>query len=357
MKTTQKKLSEMGLFVYEQVERGRKPYVNIPQRGLGNVQFDKKQRMLALGDKSSKRYYMNVAHTRKFMQTMLVATYCKQLVDESKHAAIRELYYACKRSVAGTKDNTFEDQSESDPIVEDLEVSLDVLREQLNLTADRRGYLYGDITLKDGRDSFNCARLGRGGWSVPGTVEEIEVGDCTADYILAVETAAMADRLIEEKFAQKNRALIVATQGQAPRAVRRLLYRLHNEQKLPIIVFTDGDPWGWYIYSTIKHASINLAYLSERLSIPDARFVGMTMRDIETYGLQKVTERLKETDKARIKDLLAYEWFSHKAWQNELDLCKKLGVRIEQQALANKSLEFVAKKYLPDKIERKDFLP
>jgi DNA topoisomerase-6 subunit A len=33
------------------------------------------------------------------------------------------------------------------------------------------------------------------------------------------------------------------------------------------------------------------------------------------------------------------------------------GVRIEQQALANKSLDFVAKKYLPEKMEKEDFLP
>jgi len=33
------------------------------------------------------------------------------------------------------------------------------------------------------------------------------------------------------------------------------------------------------------------------------------------------------------------------------------GVRIEQQALASKSLEFVAEKYLPEKIKANDLLP
>jgi len=32
------------------------------------------------------------------------------------------------------------------------------------------------------------------------------------------------------------------------------------------------------------------------------------------------------------------------------------GARIEQQALASKSLEFVAKEYLPGKISRKEFI-
>ena len=351
------KLEQFGKTVYNQIQKGRSPYMKIPQRGLGNVSFDKKSRMLVLGNKYSKRYYMNVAHTRKFMQTLLVASYCRRLVEEGRHAGIRELYYALKHTITGTRENTFEDQVESNAIAEDIEVSLDLLREQLNLTADRRGYLYGDILIRDGEDEFNASRLGRGGWAVPGTVEDIAFPEVNAEYILVVETAAMADRLIEEKFAQKNGALIIACQGQAPRGVRRLINRLHIEKKLPVIVFTDGDPYGWYIYSTIKQGSMNLAYLSKRLSVPDSVFVGMTMHDIDHYSLRSVTEKLKATDKSRIKELKSYEWFKHKKWQKELNLCLKLGVRIEQQALANKSLEFVAKEYLPEKIEHKNFLP
>ena len=357
MNKVTEKLEQFGLSVYEQINKERSPFLKIPQRGLSNVSFDEKNRMLTLGNKASKRYYLNVAHTRKFMQTVLVASYCRRLVEEGRHAGIRELYYALKHSISGTRENTFDDQTESNAITEDIEVSLDLLREQLNLTADRRGYLYGDVLIRDGEDEFNASRLGRGGWAVPGTVEDIEFPEVNAEYMLVVETAAMADRLIEEKFAQKNGALIVACQGQAPRGVRRLIQRLHFENKLPVIVFTDGDPYGWYIYSTIKQGSMNLAYLSKRLSVPDAVFVGMTMKDIEVYNLKSVTERLKATDKSRIKELKSYEWFKHKKWQKELDLCLKLGVRIEQQALANKSLEFVAKEYLPEKIEHKNFLP
>ncbi len=357
MNEVTEKLEQFGLSVYEQINKERSPFLKIPQRGLSNVSFDEKNRMLSLGNKASKRYYLNVAHTRKFMQTILVASYCRRLVEEGRHAGIRELYYALKHSISGTRENTFDDQTESNAITEDIEVSLDLLREQLNLTADRRGYLYGDVLIKDGEDEFNASKLGRGGWAVPGTVEDIEFPEVDAEYMLVVETAAMADRLIEEKFAQKNGALIVACQGQAPRGVRRLIQRLHFENKLPVIVFTDGDPYGWYIYSTIKQGSMNLAYLSKRLSVPDAVFVGMTMKDIEVYSLKSVTERLKATDKSRIKELKSYEWFKHKKWQKELDLCLKLGVRIEQQALANKSLEFVAKEYLPEKIEHKNFLP
>jgi len=83
----------------------------------------------------------------------------------------------------------------------------------------------------------------------------------------------------------------------------------------------------------------------------------MTMTDIKEYGLEKVTEKLKDLDKKRISELLQYPWFQKKEWRHELELMKRMGVRIEQQALASKSLEFVAEEYLPEKIGKKELLP
>ncbi len=350
-------LRKFGEEIYDQIMREENPAIKIPLRGKSNVFFDDSEKVIQLGDKFSKRHFLNVAHTKKFMQTLLVASYCRRLVEENKHAGIRELYYALKHTVEGSKENTFDDQNESNPIIEDIETALDILREELNLTADRRGYIYGDVVIRDGEDEFNASKLGRGGWAVPGTVEDIEFLNLNAEYILVIETAAMCDRLIEEKFAQNNNALLVACQGQAPRGIRRLVNRLHTEKKLPVYVFTDGDPYGWYIYSTLKQGSMNLAFLSRRLGVPDAKFIGMTMDDIDEYGLQKVTEKLKDMDKKRIGEIMEYEWFKNKEWQEQMKKCLKLGVRIEQQALANKSLAFVAKEYLPQKIENEVFLP
>jgi len=55
--------------------------------------------------------------------------------------------------------------------------------------------------------------------------------------------------------------------------------------------------------------------------------------------------------------MMQYDWFQNKPWQQELKTAISQKVRIEQQALANKSLEFVAKEYLPKKIKNKEFLP
>ncbi|MBN2518645.1 MAG: DNA topoisomerase IV subunit A [Candidatus Altiarchaeota archaeon] len=351
------RITKLGEEIQEEVDKGQNPHITMPAKGLGNVQFDEENQLLQLGDKKARRSFLNIAHSRKFMQTLLIASLCKRLVNADKHASIRELYYQLKHTIDKTKENTFEDQSESDPIIEDLERLLDVLREQLNLSADRKGYLYGNIKIVDAGDTINCMKLGRGGLGIPSNVEEIKFAEVNADFVLVIETAAMYERLIEEQFAKKNNAILVATQGQAARGVRRLVHRINEETKLPIIVFTDGDPYGYYIYSVLKMGSINLAYLSTDLGTPEAKFVGMTMTDISRYGLEKVTEKLKDLDIKRIKEETEYPWFKDKRWQMELKKMLKGGVRIEQQALANKSLEFVAKKYLPEKIAASDFLP
>ena len=352
-----KKLENIGKELIDDLEKNENPKITIPMRGLSNVYFDKKDKVIRLGDKKSSRSLLHVAHTKKFMQTTILAALCKKLLKSGKHASLREAYYQSKPSIADSKENTFEDQSESDPIIEDMETMLQVLREKLHLSADRRGYLYGKIQLEDRGDIIDCSKLGSGGFGLPSNVEEIKFKNVTADYVLVIETAAMFERLIEEKFAKKNNALLLATQGQAARGCRRMIQRLSSEAKLPVYVFTDGDPYGYYIYSVIKQGSINLAYLSDKFGTPSCKFLGMQMKDVKRYGLEKVTEKLKDLDVKRINEEMKYPWFQNAKWQDELKSMLKLNVRIEQQALAHKSLEFVADEYLPEKIEKMDFLP
>ena len=67
--------------------------------------------------------------------------------------------------------------------------------------------------------------------------------------------------------------------------MRRLLRRMHEELKLPVFVLLDNDPWGYYIYSVIKHGSINLAFESRRMAIPDAKFIGVSSFDYDRHDM------------------------------------------------------------------------
>ncbi len=357
-----KRIEQSAGSIVKEIETKKDPTFVTQQRGKSNVEFDEKKGLLRLGDKETERNFLNIGHARKFMQTMLVSSKTRDYLKENKTASIREIYYELKHTLGTSKENTFEDQGESDGCIVDLEHSVDTIREKLNLHANPKGTLYGDVTLRDkvhNNDIFNALKLGRGGWSIMSRIEpdEIEIKKVNAKYVLVIETAAMYERLIEEGFAKKQKAILVGTGGQAARGTRRLVHRLHTEAKLPVIVFTDGDPYGWYIYSVIKQGSMALAAHSDYLACPEAKYVGMTLDDVKEYGLENVTERMKDGDIKRAKEMMAYPWFQNKEWQEQLKKALTQKIRIEQQALANKSLEFVATEYLPKKIKKKQFLP
>ena len=151
--------------------------------------------------------------------------------------------------------------------------------------------MVGPITLVDSGDEIDCSRMGSGGYSIPSIVEPdvIQFKKCTAKFILHVEKDTVWQRFNEDKFWQKHNCILTHGGGQPPRGVRRLLNRLHNELKLPVYCLLDNDPWGYYIYSVIKQGSINLAFESQRMAIPDAKFLGL--RSQRLRALRAVAQR------------------------------------------------------------------
>jgi DNA topoisomerase VI subunit A len=357
MKNVKTELTALGEKIIKEIEKKENPNIDIPIRALSNVIFDKKTGQLGLGNKSSKRYFFNVAHAKKFMQTLMVAGFCKSLIDENIHASIRDMYYNLKRTLPDSNENTFDEQSESDPIIVDLEVAVDVLREQLHLTTDRKGIVAGNVIIEDRGDKIDWSKLGSGGWSIPSTVDEIGFKKVDADFVLVVEKNAGFERLHEDKFWQKKNCILIGTGGQPSRGTRLLIQRLNDEYKLPVYVFADADAYGVYIYSVIKSGSISLAHVSDRISTPSAKFIALTISDIYDYDLKKAIIKAKDVDIKRTKELMQYEWFKkNPRWQKELNLMLEKGVKAEIEDLSHKGLKFMSETYLPDKLKKGNFL-
>ena len=140
--------------------------------------------------------------------------------------------------------------------------------------------------------------------------------------------------------------------------MRRLLNRLHNELRLPIFCLLDNDPWGYYIYSVIKQGSINLAYESQRMAIPDAQFIGVRSRDFQRCHLSdSVKISLNETDRKRAKQIAEYPWFkNNKPWQQEIKLMLENGFKLEVESLISKDISYVTEIYTPQRLAAKDWL-
>ncbi|MEW5996950.1 MAG: hypothetical protein AB1657_05145 [Candidatus Micrarchaeota archaeon] len=172
-----------------------------------------------------------------------------------------------------------------------------------------------------------------------------------------VEKDALWQRLNEDRFWKKENCILVTPKGQASRGTRRLLRKL-ADKKLSVFVLTDCDAWGWYIYWTIKTGSMNLAYLGRDFSIPESRFLGVTMADIERHDfLKKLTINAKEIDLKRAEEMLGYPWINrHKEWVVELQKVLKTKKKLEQDALQGERLTFVGD-YVREKISKKMWLP
>ena len=125
--------------VVKSVDRGRAPYVDIPSRSLSNVRFSQSKRIIEMGSGTNRRELFNLAQARSYMQTLLVGTGCKQLIDQGKTTSIRGLFYLLKHTIEGTSEETFDTQDECDPVIEDMEVTLDAMREELHLYAKNAG--------------------------------------------------------------------------------------------------------------------------------------------------------------------------------------------------------------------------
>ncbi len=336
------------------------PHLDIPARSLSNVRYSPRKKIIEMGKNTNRRQLFNLSQAKSFMQTMLVASGATQLIEQGKSTSIRGLYYLLKHTIEGAKEETFAEQSECDPVIEDVEVLLASLREELHLYAQKRGDMVGDIVLLDSGDEIDCSRMGSGGYGIPSIVEPevIQFKKCNARFVLHVEKDTVWQRFNEDKFWRKHNCLLTHGAGQPPRGVRRLLYRLNNELKLPVYCLLDNDPWGYYIYSVIKQGSINLAFESKRMAVPAAKFLGLRSIDFKRCGLSdSVKIVLNDTDRRRAKQIAGYPWFAHKKpWQREIKKLLENGFKLEVEALISREISYVTEQYTPERLKNRDWL-
>jgi DNA topoisomerase VI subunit A len=357
---TQKKLLTLAETVTKSALSGREPRIDIPTRSRSNTIWNKKRRILQMGDAAQERQLFNLNQAKQFMQTLLHCATIKDLIGEDKTLSLRGMFYKSKHTVAGTKESTFDTQDESDPILEDIEVSLGALREELHIYAKKRGTMIGNITIIDNGDEIDCRRMGTGGYAIPGIVEPdvIQFKKCEAKFVLHVEKDTVWGRFNEDRFWEKHNCILTEGSGQPTRGVRRLLRRLNQELGLPIYCLLDCDPWGHYIYSVIKQGSISLAFESERMAVPDAKFIGIRSKDYKACNLpDDVKIDLSDTDIKRAKEIANYPWFQgHKGWEREIQTMLSNGFKMEVEGLISKAISYVTEEYVPQRLKDKDWL-
>ena len=355
-------IQDMAEKVRARILKHQKPTMTVPVRSLSNVRYGARGGYFKLNGARIERT-LTVNTVKTFAQTLRMMALSKMHIEEGKHSSKREAYYISKN----WGDARFGEQTESDSIMDDVEAMLGVNREQIHFRADEHGgSVSGELVVidkdrKTGRNiQIDCAKFGSGSYTVPSVVEHLKF-KTNAKFVLCVETSGTFERLVEEGYTARSRCILVAMGGVPSRSCRRFVRLLSDAHKIPVYVFTDGDPYGYFnIYRTFKVGSGNAAHLNEYFCVPKARFLGVTPQDITDFDLKDCTHPLQPTDIKRANDALKNDPFvkHHKEWQQAIHMMLKMGKRVEQQAFAKHGLDFVVTKYLPTKLRNKSkFLP
>lgn len=347
------------------IDAGQLPDIRLPVRSLENVTYDKARGYFELGDAEKVRT-LSVTTAKSFAQTLRLMATSRTMIEHNDFATKREVYYISKN----WGECRFDEQAESDATMDDIEAiaSLHGLsREQLRFYPESHGgSVAGRLTVIDRNPAtgatveVDCGNLGSGAYTIPRSVEHLSFRT-DAQFVLAIETGGMFQRLNNHRFWETSRCIIVEMGGVPTRATRRFIRRLSDTQKLPVYCFVDCDPYGFTnIYRTLKVGSGNAAHINRFLCVPQARFLGVTPQDIVDFHLEDATHKLSAVDIKRAQDALQNDPFimAHPEWIAAIRQLLDMGVRAEQQALAKWGLNYVISEYLPRKLaDTGRFLP
>jgi len=339
--------------IYHQLNDGEIPRMRLPLRTKQNLSFQARDGVWRLGKSMGTRSARKLDGALMLLRTFYLVDFINEMSRDRKTSTLRELYYISE----AWEDAKFHSEDESNLLIEDLEVLCERLREDFRLHPEENGAsVIGDLTIKEKNrkgqvKKINCRDdVGDGGYSLPFNVEKekIEFVGTNAKFVIAIECGGMVDRLAENNFDEEQRAILLHLKGQPARSTRRFLRRITDELKLPVVVFTDGDPWSFRIYASVAYGAIKTAHLSSYLATPSAEFLGVTASDIENYDLP--SDQLSEQDVRALQAELTDPRFGTAEWRAEIELMLKNGKKAEQQSLAKYGLNYVTEHYLPEKL-------
>ena len=244
------KLKERFGQVIKNILSGRPPILEIRKRTLSNTIYDPQRKLLLLGNEVLHRSFLDAGEAKKFMQTVLMASIIYEALKNNEYPTIRDLYYRGKHTIryrmitSGRiyEENTWDEQQESDSVIRDIEVFIDMLREDMLILSKEKGKVVGNMRIKSGDDIIDLSKMGHGAYAIEPTPDLIEFIDVDAEFVLVIEKDAVFQQLHRAGFWRKYKAILVTSAGQPDRATRRFIRRLNEELKLPIYILTDSIP-------------------------------------------------------------------------------------------------------------------
>ncbi|XP_047329308.1 DNA topoisomerase 6 subunit A [Impatiens glandulifera] len=350
LSSVQSEIETLILTLAKSILSGNGFSFSVPSRSSANQLYVPELDRIVLKDKSSIRPYANVSTVRKTTITTRILQLIHQLCDKSIHVTKRDLFY--------TDVKLFQDQTQSDTVLDDVSCILGCTRSSLNVIAAEKGVVVGRLIFSDNGDMIDCTKMGMGGKAIPPNIDR--VGDMQSDalFILLVEKDAAYMRLAEDRFYNRFPCIIITAKGQPDVATRLFLRKMKMELKLPVLALVDSDPYGLKILSVYGCGSKNMSYDSANLTTPDIKWLGIRPSDLDKYKIpEQCRLPMTEQDIKTGKDMLEEDFVKkNPGWVEELTLMVKTKQKAEIQALSSFGFQYLSEVYLPLKLQQKDWL-
>ncbi len=347
---TSDRLVATALEVLDEAKTTGRPAFEIPSRSSDNIVWDEFRDLLLLGMKTVSRPYHSLASVVDATRTARVMEIVFKLLKSNLHATKREVFYSDV--------NLFRDQKYSDKIIEDVSSMLNTTRDSVHIVASARGSAMGRVVIRDGGDLIDLTKMGTGGWAITPFLDQLEIVESDAEFIIMAEKDAAIMRLAEAKYWNRYPCIILTGKGSGDIATRAFLKMLVKELEIPAFALVDSDPYGHYIYSVFLRGSKRLSYESPFIATPELKLLGVLSRDLDAFNIPKsVRIPMEPTDIKRVKEMLKEPFVQkNKEWVKDLQLMLKMKEKAEIQAFASHSFEFLTDEYLPTKLETGDWL-
>ncbi|MFX0080194.1 MAG: hypothetical protein ACFE94_00420 [Candidatus Hodarchaeota archaeon] len=327
-----------------------RPSIQLPSRSSSNIRWDEENDLLLLGKQIMEKQFHTLTSVADITRLMRILEVVTELLNENLHATKREVFY--------TDVNLFKEQKNSDKSIEDVATMLYTTRNSTHIVAAPRGSCVGRLRIRDQTDIIDLEGQGSGGWTISPFLDQIEIIESDAEFILVIEKNAAMMRLSEARFWRKYPCILITAQGVGNVATRMFLKRLNKELNLPTFTLVDSDPYGHYIHSVYLRGSKRLSYESPFLATPNIKLLGVLTRDLDKYKIPTEARiKMNKQDEKRTKDLLQEDFVKiNKAWELDLKLALKKKEKAEIQAFASHGFKFLTDDYLPEKLTTGDWI-
>lgn len=349
-KQTLERIYKLTDSIIEMIYENGRPSIKMPSRTSANIIWDEENDLLLLGQQIMEKHFHSLGSVADITRLMKVLEKVNELLLKDMHATKREIFYSAVQ--------LFGDQKNSDKSIEDVATMLYTTRNSTHIVASAKGSCIGRLRIRDKNDIIDLEGLGSGGWTISPMLDNVEILESDAEFILVLEKDAAMIRLSEARFWRKYPCIILTAKGAADIATRMFLRRISKELRLPVFTLVDSDPYGHYIHSVYLRGSKRLSYESPFLATPDIKLLGVLTRDLEKYKIPNDCRiPMNQTDIKRTKEMLSEDFVKkNKAWETDLKLALNLKMKAEIQALSTFGFEFLTDQYIPEKLSTGDWI-